>query len=132
MRTKKNYLRLPVFPFGLYMDMFRAGIKAAQLAASSSEVIAYRSEMISHALSGKLPVSHKEFVDMWREKMVAGTRSFLVTAKHTAQSATALRIQTPEKSIQGQVKGLIKAMTPYHQKAASNARRLRKKRTTKS
>ncbi len=132
MRMRKNHLPWPVFPFGLCMDMVRAGIQAAQLAVSSSEVIVYRSEMISRALSGKLPVTHKEFVVMWREKMVAGTRSLFAIAKHAAQSATTLRTLTPEKSIQGQVKGLMKAITPYHQKATSNAKRLRKKRTAKS
>jgi len=102
-------------PFKTSMDMFRVGVEMAELFTSSTQVIAYRSTMISQAMSGKLPFHDKEFMDMWQEKFIASGQSWTVAMRYFGKSKA------------GAVY-LSKLMSPYRHKATANAKRLYNKR----
>lgn len=105
-------------PFNLYMDMWRASVQAGELFLASAEVISHRSQMINKAFSGEIPLTTPEFSQMWQEKAVANYAAWNAMARHLADVGNT--------TLRQQLDMVTKGMRPYHKKARSNAKRLRK------
>ena len=88
-----------------------------ELFTSSAQVITHRSNMISRAMKGELPLHHKEFTDMWLEKFLAGGATMTAAMKYMGTTRPGT-ITLP---------ALMHIIAPIRKKAASNAKRLNRK-----
>lgn len=92
-------------------------MQMTELFVSSTQVVAHRSNMISQAMKGEIPLHHKEFTDMWLEKLFAGGESMAAAMKYMGRAHPA-NTALPD---------LMRIIAPIRKKAASNARRLNRK-----
>ncbi len=123
LRRRKN----TVSPFGLYSMMWNTGMQAMEMACSSAEVIARRTQLMQKSLLGIVPLDDKEYTRMWQEKAQAGGEAWLASMQQAGKW-----MFNPPTSAQGyaqeQLKAMTGAMQPYRRKAKANAKRLRTKK----
>ncbi len=103
--------------------MCETGLMANDLALCSAEVIAHRSRMMAEALAGKTPLMQAEFFEMWHEKLIAGMAAATQIQKHLVARK---RKSSWEDMAMSSISMWGSLMKPYHTKARSNARRVRK------
>ena len=123
-RTRSYTLPWIYNPFSLYRDCFKTSLQIAEMVNSSTEVIAYRSQMMAEVINGNIPFNHEEFTIMWQEKFAANMEALLAMTKHAEKMTVA---PLGERNIELYLRGIKSVLKPYYSKSKANALRLRKK-----
>lgn len=115
------------FPsYGLFGEMLKTSANVSQLFFSSHEVISYRSHMLALAMCGQIPFTHAEFTRLWQEKCAANMEAGATLFNNRTVNWAGCN---PLDVLTAQWKAFNAFTLPYHRKASSNAKRLRKRKS---